>query len=311
MSEVDVTVLMPVYNGGRDLADAVQSILHQSLRNFQFLIINDGSSDDSSQRLNEFARRDSRIMLIERENRGLVSTLNEGLEKARGELIARMDADDIALPQRLQRQVDFLKAAPEVVCAGSFIENIDDRGRSLGYRLNLPEGDGEVQKQLLRGHTVICHPSAMYRRNVALSAGLYREDYFLAEDLDLWLRMGELGQLAIIPEVLLRYRQHHMSLSSASHLRQLDAMKRACEDAWRRRGAAAKFETKPWRPMNNVEKRRRMLEMGWRGFHRGDMFMGIDYACRALRLRPTSLDGWRLLYCCLAKKPSNRARDHV
>ena len=117
---------MPVYNAAHYVAGAVESILGQTFREFEFVIVDDGSIDGSTQILKRFAERDSRIRLIRRENRGLVASLNEGIEAARGEFIARMDADDIALPERLARQLESLRCNHDVVAVGTQVQRIDE-----------------------------------------------------------------------------------------------------------------------------------------------------------------------------------------
>src|SRR6476661_6105481 len=124
-----VSVLMPVYNAGRYVAEAVESILGQTYADFEFLIVDDGSTDRSRAILERYAARDPRIRLVSRPNTGYAAALNELLGLARGELVARMDADDVALPERLLRQVNYLRAHPEVVCVGTAVHLIDGGGR--------------------------------------------------------------------------------------------------------------------------------------------------------------------------------------
>jgi glycosyltransferase involved in cell wall biosynthesis len=125
-SEPAISVLMPVYNTERYVAEAVESILAQTFRNFEFLIIDDGSTDRSLSILKRYAERDPRIYLVSRPNTGYVIALNEMLAMARGEFIARIDADDIALPERFEVQVAYLREHPEVVCLGSKVQFIDE-----------------------------------------------------------------------------------------------------------------------------------------------------------------------------------------
>src|SRR4051812_26679567 len=120
-----VSVLMAVYNGEQYLREAVNSILSQTFKDFEFIIIDDGSTDRSPELLASYARADSRVKLISRPNKGLTKSLNEGLHAARGEFVARMDGDDISLPERFERQVSYLREHPEVVLVGSRVEFID------------------------------------------------------------------------------------------------------------------------------------------------------------------------------------------
>src|SRR5205085_5450453 len=134
-------------------------------------------------------------------------TLNEALDRARGEFLARMDCDDVALPNRFERQLNHLRADPSIVCAGGHFELIDEKGRLL-TRLRPPSDDESIQKLLLAGHTAICHPAAMIRRDALTRVGNYDPYFKTTQDLDLWLRLGEVGRLGHVPEVVLQVRQH-------------------------------------------------------------------------------------------------------
>jgi hypothetical protein len=188
------------------------------------------------------------------------------------------------------------------------LEVIDDKGRTLSYRVNLPEDNQSIQEQLIHGHTVICHPTAMMRKQHVLEAGKYDEEFVRAQDLDLWLRMGELGELAVLPEILLRYRRHTASVTSRHHSRQLELMRLACERAAERRNISLEFETKPWMPQSKSAIYKLLLNTGWRGFNLNDRGMAIDYAAKALRTSPLEQGAWRLLACALLKKMP--ARPH-
>ena len=165
-----ISVLLPLYNGEAYIREAVESVLAQTWRDFELLILDDGSRDGSLAIVQEIARRDPRVRVIARENRGLTETLNELLTVARGQLIARMDADDVCLPDRFARQVAFLDANPGVVCVGGDIEMIDERGRFL-TALTMPEGDEEIQRLAITGHVPISHPTVMMRAGVLYTMG--------------------------------------------------------------------------------------------------------------------------------------------
>src|SRR5687768_645866 len=151
-----ISVLMSVYNGERYLAAAMDSILAQSFRDFELIVIDDGSKDSSPAILQDYARRDSRVKLTIRANNGLTLTLNEAFAQSRGKYLARMDGDDIALPNRFARQVEFLDATPAVACVGGYFHLIDGAGRLL-TTLRPPTDDAGIQQKLLHGHTAICH----------------------------------------------------------------------------------------------------------------------------------------------------------
>jgi len=228
-------VILPVYNAGRYLDAAVGSILSQTFTDLELIVIDDGSTDGSTDTLRAHAARDSRIKLISRENRGLVATLGELIELASGDLLARMDADDIALPERLKTQVAFMEANPLVVCIGGGIILIDEHDHELHHPPPVT-GDAHVQRSALEGRMPICHPAAMFRADAIANVGGYRPEAYPSEDLDLWLRLGEIGHLDNVPQAVLRYRVHEASVSVQHSDRQVAKMREACESAWKRRG---------------------------------------------------------------------------
>ena len=214
--------------------EAVESILAQTFTDFEFIIFDDGSTDRSPLILRELAARDPRIRLTVRPNKGLTKTLNEALALAPANLIARMDCDDVALPERLATQVEFLRRRDDVVCAGGYWQLIDGAGRLL-TTIRPPTDDAEMQQLLLKGHSPLCHPLATFRREAVMKLGGYDETFTTAQDVDLWLRLGEVGKLANVPEVLLKFRLHESSVSETRRLEQRRLSKLACE----RRGSAA------------------------------------------------------------------------
>jgi glycosyltransferase involved in cell wall biosynthesis len=226
-----ITILMPVYNAERYLASTLESILAQTYADFHFLIIDDGSTDSSLAVLRRYARHDLRIRLISRENRGYVQSINEGIELSRGEYIARMDADDIALPGRLESQLKYMEMHPEVVCLGGYYDLIDQHGRFL-TTMTPPTEHEAIEEELLAGHTPICHPCAMLRREAVERVGNYDVSMTMADDLDLWLRLGEIGKLANLPFSILQYRLHPKSVSGQAGLKQRQVARAACEMAY-------------------------------------------------------------------------------
>lgn len=297
-----ISVLMPVYNGGEYLAPAIDSILAQSFADFEFLILDDGSTDSTPATLAYYAGRDRRIKVISRPNRGLVVSLNELLRHARAELVARMDADDIALPERFAQQVEFLARHPEVVCVGGACMMIDGAGRYLTTIVH-PLEDESIQAAGLAGHTPISHPAAMMRRDALEVVGRYNVAYSVAEDLDLWLRLGELGKLANLAVPVIKYRLHEKSLSEQAAEGQRGAQRRACEAAWRRRGIAGSFEGAAWRPGADAGSRHTfMLRYGWWAWNSGERRTALHYGWRAVCEKALHPGGWKLLLVALAKR---------
>nr|WP_255551239.1 glycosyltransferase [Granulicella sp. dw_53] len=196
---------MSVFNGGRFLSEAVESVLSQSFDEFEFIIIDDGSDDESLALLDRYRSQDSRIRLFAQSNRGLVESLNRGCDLARGRYIARMDADDVALLDRLKVQVEFLESHPEISLVGGAVEFIDADGKAL-LTARHPESDFSIKRQL-SDCTAFWHPTVLYTKDAFLFAGGYR-NIPDAEDYDLWLRMADHFELANLKQVVLRYRVH-------------------------------------------------------------------------------------------------------
>jgi len=300
-----ISVLLPVYNAQRYLADAIESVLAQTFADFELLMFDDGSTDGSLLMLQDYAARDPRVRVFTRENRGLVATLNEMIGLARGRYLARMDADDICKPQRFERQVSFLDSNPDHVVVGGWLEWMNDRGQIIGT-IKTPEAHDEIDTAHLKGHTSICHPAAMLRNFEGDAIDWYDEQCLDAEDLDLWLRLAEMGKLANIPEVVLIYRIHAESISEAKGQRQRDAMRLACELAWTRRGIQGQFDgNSHWRPARDRASLHRFaLQYGWTAWAQGHRGTWRSYAWQALRLRPFDRASWKLLIFGLLRRPS-------
>jgi glycosyltransferase involved in cell wall biosynthesis len=198
-----VSVIMPVKNGKSFLSEAIESILAQTFSNFEFIIVDDASTDNSSTIVRQY--KDDRILLVTSKNHlGLTASLNKALKQAKGEYIARMDADDISLPERLQRQVEVLDADAELKLCGSWVELIDKKGIKIGERKYPVEYD-LIQKDIMRYNPFV-HPSIMMKKNILSAIGHYDEGLDGAEDYDLFLRIVKKYKSSNIPAILLKYR---------------------------------------------------------------------------------------------------------
>jgi hypothetical protein len=217
-----VTVLMPMYNGGRYLLEAVESILAQTYVDFDFLIINDGSNDNSVEIIESFT--DPRIKLIHNErNIGLIETLNRGIDLAKGEYIARMDCDDISLPARLIKQVRFLEKHTDIGICGTWIIR---RESDVMRPIYLPSESHHVRCGLLFAST-LAHPTVMFRKEYFMRHSLlYDTEYSHAEDYDLWVRMSRHFPMCNIPSFLLEYRVHPGQVGYKCRNEQMDGSRR-------------------------------------------------------------------------------------
>lgn len=209
-----VTVLMAVHNAEPYLAEALDSLLAQTYRDFELLVVDDGSTDGSSARLDAYARSDRRIRLLRHErNQGLTASLNHGLAQARGRYIARQDADDRSAPRRLARQVAFLEAQPEVALVGSWYRQIDPEGLVLGAP-SLP-CQTTVLRWALHFYCPFVHSAVMFRRTVVPDAvGPYDGRWPYAMDYELWTRIADQYPVANLPEPLVDWRYHPTSMTA-------------------------------------------------------------------------------------------------
>jgi glycosyltransferase involved in cell wall biosynthesis len=298
-----VSVMMPVYNTERYLAEAVESILAQTFADFELIAVDDGSTDGSGAILERYAARDGRVRVERLEHGGIVAARNRALELARGEFCAVMDSDDVALPGRLERQVAYLRDHPEVLCVGTAVRLIDPDGRVL-RDAHAGMDHERIQEVLLSGRCPLNHPSVLMRRAAVLAVGGYRDGFAPSEDLDLFLRLGEVGRLANLPEVLQKYRQHPRSASEQGQRRQLERAARAVREACQRRGLPPRdLALKPWRPTGWRSRMQTYVNYGWWGFQRGDRRVALRYGLRAVGQMPWHPDGWRLLACAVLKRP--------
>ncbi|HEX3685178.1 MAG TPA: glycosyltransferase [Bryobacteraceae bacterium] len=206
-----VSVVMPVFNAARFLGEAVESILAQSFEEFELIAADDGSTDESAEILERYARDDRRLRVFRCAHEGLPAILNFGCAQAEGKYIARMDADDIALPSRFERQIEFLDKHPRVAILGTQLERIREDGTSMGFT-NHPLEHAQIAANMQK-FCCIHHPTVMMRTETVRALGGYREAFHGAEDHDLWLRAAEQFELANLPDVLLRYRLHTEAVS--------------------------------------------------------------------------------------------------
>lgn len=297
-----VSVLMPVYNAEKYIKTAVDSIIEQTFTDFEFIIINDGSTDGTLGVLEKYAKQDGRIRLISRENKGLIATLNEGMSIAKAPLIARMDADDVSLPDRLAIQKTYMDNNPAVNCIGGVSRVIDSEGRFL-IHTDTPFGAKKVEEMALSGRSPITHPTAMMRTESLRLIGGYKEQNYPAEDLALWLELSEIGEINNIEEVLLEYRIHDASISTMLHKDQLDKTREICIAACRKRGVEVEFKATVGRPgVTRKSKFEVVLRHGWWAFGSKQWRTSAIYAVKAISIMPFLEGGWRLLLCSFFRR---------
>ncbi len=210
-----VSVLMSCFNAAHWLDESIVSVLQQTWCDFEFVVVDDGSTDDSLAILRRYSEKDARLVVVSKVNTGLADSLNVGLRIARGDWVARMDADDVCEPERLELQMAYVSAHPECIFLGTGLRLIDENG-TVGACFDYPLNHLGLVEHLVSARRFPPHASALYRREAVIKLGGYRGRISRAEDWDLWLRLSEVGTLASIPQPLMRIRKHSGQISLSS-----------------------------------------------------------------------------------------------
>jgi glycosyltransferase involved in cell wall biosynthesis len=299
--QLRVSIVIPAYNAQRYIAEAVDSMLAQTFDDFECIVVDDGSTDRTGHVLAQLARRDPRVRPLHVPHGGIVEALNAGVDAARGEFIARMDADDVAVPTRLEQQVRFMDDHPDVVALGSKVLLVDPHNSPL-WEIDVKTKHQDIDAELMAGNGwALFHPTSMIRKEAILRVGRYRPEYQWSEDIDLFLRLAEIGRLANMPTTTLRYRQHFSSVNRTKLDLQIKRVERLLADAHHRRGMAfpEDFKFKPVIPLGPSEQfrawgRRALLNKNYR--------VARKHAFKAVRYAPTEYDTWNLLVHALIRR---------
>lgn len=233
IAKPQLSVILSVYNGADYLRAAVDSILSQTFRNFELILINDGSTDSSKEIIESYD--DPRIRLINQENHGLVFSLNRGFSLAAGEYIARMDADDISSPSRLEKQMEVISSKPEVAVVGSFFSYIDEEDNHLDTVMASPTKDIDIKRSLYVANP-LAHGSTLIRKSVWKAVGGYIDTYKSTEDFELWRKIADLPKtkFAIVPEVLYWYRINPNGISKRGEEIQQKNAEKIIQEQWKK-----------------------------------------------------------------------------
>jgi glycosyltransferase involved in cell wall biosynthesis len=301
-----ISVLMPAYNCEAYVLEAVSSILSQSFADFELLVIDDGSTDSTRKLLDSV--HDPRLRLVSNErNIGLIGTLNRGLDLALGRYIARMDADDVSAPERLEKQVLYLEEHPDVHVLGSMVNLINEQGMVFGAISGYPTGSEEIHRYLLRECCLI-HPSVIFRKDTVEAAGGYSADARHAEDYDLWLRLSDHHKIANLPDKLVSYRMHRNQVSIRNLPTQHQVAQRCRRAALKRRAALGEDVSEIEHVVNaNLWARLTAAECtlgndyhSWARIYRWMKHpdMALRLAIKAVMRSPFSVGGWGTLIVC-------------
>ncbi len=226
-----ISVVMPVFNCGQYLPEALASLFIQSFTDFEVIAINDGSTDNSPEILERFARIDSRIRIINQNNSGIVKALNRGIKESRGAYIARMDGDDISFPSRFQEQVDILNTKPDVVLVAGDFEVIDELSCTM-YREAVAPDDEFIQRAFYL-RNAIAHGSVMFRKSIVESLGGYSDKYGPTEDMALWMHLSKKGRFAATGTCVYRWRVNRNGITSTNNPESVRQAMKHLERRWK------------------------------------------------------------------------------
>jgi len=293
-------VLLPVWNGEAFLEQAMESIVRQTLSSFELIVIDDGSSDRSAAIADEFASRDDRVRTLRRPHEGLSATLNAGIAAARGEYVARMDADDVSVPDRLRKQIAFLDAHPSCVAAGTWIEVIDEVGHPIGLKTYVTTHDA-ISAALLDGISPLAHPTVVVRGDVLRAAGGYDARRYPSEDLDLWFRLADRGELANLGEALLQHRRHRTAIGVREREKMKAMALTICNEARVKRGLPPRRGT-PMLAGTNDDARYH-FECARTALIAGSHLVAARHAAATIAAEPGGLYGYATLLACAVPKP--------
>ena len=297
-----VSVIMPVYNTERYVAEAVESILHQTHRDFEFLIADAGSTDRSHAIIESYAAQDPRIRVWAQHGTSPQERLNEMLDQAQGEFVARWTRTTSPFRSDSKRQVAFLRTNPNHFVVGSEFLVIDPDGYPIRV-CGKQQTHEEIEALQLTGRhgSVIAHSATMYRREPVIAVGKYCTDYYFGDDLDLFFRLGEHGgRQANLPQVLMKIRVHFKSVCHKDRMLQDESIQGIARNARQRRGLPDPPSTGS-DPSDASEKLLRRLDYsmlwGWWALAAGYSATAQRHALYCVSRAPLSKESWRLLYC--------------
>ena len=284
---------MPVRNSETYIRQAVDSILIQTCPDFEFLIYDDGSTDKTADILRKCAQHDSRLHITYGTNQGYAAWLVKGVEQATGQFLARMDSDDISRPDRFQTQLDYMMQHPQCVAVGGQVQWIDADGWPIGPH-HLPCDHISIDSgQLDARGAMITHPAVMMRTHAVRAVGSYQPNFETAEDMDLFLRLAEVGALANLPSVVLNYRVHMKSVSRIRRVRQREASLEIANLARARRGLP-RLQKAPW-PITDSSEWSEQQQWARLAFHSGNYATARKYAWRTFCKSFWRASSWKLL----------------
>jgi glycosyltransferase involved in cell wall biosynthesis len=292
-----VSVVMPIYNSENYLRDSIGSILAQTYRDWELICVDDGSNDNSLQILLRYEDADPRVRVISRPNSGVARARNDGMALATGRYIAAMDSDDVALPERLSRQVEYMESHPDCVVVGSAVRIVGPDLLPIQDEPK-PQDHETIDAQTLAGSgAAIRQPVAMFRTAAVRAIGGYRDEFVTFEDADLYLRLAEIGRLANLADVLLLYRQRLGSMNRILRATHDQCRRKACNDALIRRGLPVGRDIANWEKATITPDEVPGIWASWShdAFNGGYLKTARRYAWRAIRSEPFAVSSWKAI----------------
>ena len=303
----EVSVIMPAYNAEAYIREAVDSILAQTYSDFELIILDDGSKDSTADIIESY--NDSRIRLVKKDNEGVAATLNRGIQLAQGEFIWRHDADDISLPNKLHREISFLKDHPDCLLVATQVAFMTERSR-IAWNKKQPKDQwfGNVPFQWVAFEdfdpfSPITHGTALIRMKAFEKAGHYRKQFITSEDIDMWLRMMDFGPLAVLNDCLSLHRISGTS-ATAVHGWKNEFYRERAKDFWRQRqlGGPDDLEIQgtidepppPQIPLSNAPKKGMIMRSDLLNFHLAVHVDARDWLEVSRIIRIALADGWRM-----------------
>ncbi len=296
-----VSVVMPVYNAELYIDEAIESILNQTFTEYEFIIIDDGSSDDSFSKICDWQTKDNRIKAIRQENIGRSLTRNRGIKLASSEFIAFMDADDISTPRRLELSYDYLKNNPKAAAVSGGYEYICMYGVPL-FKAVIPFEHNEIELKLLHDIGNSFHQSAsMVRRTVAEDVGGYNPKHRLGDDVGFFLKVARVGMLHNLDELFLYYRLHPTSIVAQADQSMIENCIDKLKTEWEARNLTMPENFTHWLEDGWIEKKKGddFIRWGWNALQKGRIDIARRYAMKSLITVPLKLEVWKLIYCAV------------
>jgi len=294
------SVILPVYNAERYIDTAIRSVLKQEFSDFELLLLNDGSNDGSAARLEHFAAKDSRCKIHSWSNRGLIATLNTGVALAKAPLLIRMDADDICRPERFSKQIAYMAEYPDCVALGTRIMLIDAQGWPISvFPAKETHNEIDAAHLVAQGGSMIAHPTVIIRKAALQQVGGYRADFVHAEDIDLFLRLAEVGRLHNLSDVLLDYRQHVDSIGYRHAKQQWQSAHQAVLAAYARRKLLNPPIPTSMTTYNQPTHADVHRKWAWWALKAGNRKTALKHACKATLLAPFCKETLTLCACVL------------